>query len=125
MSAGITFDAGALIGLERRRQRILQIVKLAAADGVAVTVPAVVIAEWWRGRSDLRESILGGVRIEETSEELAKVAGEALAAVPGATSIDAIVMASAARRGDAVYTSDVHDLERLTSYFPSVRVFSV
>ncbi len=47
--------------------------------------------------------------------------GEALAAVPGAPTIDAIVMASAARRGDLVYTSDVADLERLRKYFPSVR----
>jgi predicted nucleic acid-binding protein len=69
--------------------------------------------------------ILRGVRVEPTSEELAKVAGEALAAVPGATSTDAIVVASAARRGDTIYTSDVDDLERLRAYFPGVRVLSV
>lgn len=37
----------------------------------------------------------------------------------------AIVMASAALRGDVVYTTDVADLERLRSFFPSVRVFGV
>jgi hypothetical protein len=51
------------------------------------------------------------------------IAGEALAAVPGATAIDAIVMASAAQRGDAVFTSDVEDLDRLRRHFPDVRVF--
>jgi hypothetical protein len=39
--------------------------------------------------------------------------------------MDALVMASAARRGDVVYTSDFADLDRLRSFFPSVRVLSV
>ncbi len=43
----------------------------------------------------------------------------------GATAIDAIVMASAAQRGDLVVTSDVHDLERLRSFFPSTRILGV
>jgi hypothetical protein len=34
-------------------------------------------------------------------------------------------MASAARRGDVVYTSDVSDLEKLRKYFPTVRVLGV
>jgi len=34
-------------------------------------------------------------------------------------------MASAALRGDLVYTSDVGDLERLRAHFPSVRVLGV
>ena len=32
-------------------------------------------------------------------------------------------MASATQRGDAVYTSDVDDLERLRAFFPAVRIF--
>ena len=43
----------------------------------------------------------------------------------GATALDAIVMASAARRGDVVLTSDVYDLERLRAFFPSVRILGV
>jgi hypothetical protein len=43
----------------------------------------------------------------------------------GATPVDAIVMASAAQRGDAVYTNDISDLERLRAFFPGVRVFGV
>src|SRR6266542_7497 len=110
VSAGLTFDTGALIALERRRQRMARVYARAVADGLVVTVPAVVVAEWWRGRSDARELILRGVRVESTTAEVARLAGEALAAVPGATAIDAIVMASAARRGDLVYTSDFVDL---------------
>jgi predicted nucleic acid-binding protein len=84
-----------------------------------------VIAEWWRGWSDIRERILAGVRVEPVSETLAKLAGEALAATRGATSIDALVMASAAQRGDVVYTADVDDLEKLAHYFRAVRVLGI
>jgi hypothetical protein len=60
--------------------------------------------------------------VEPLDKELAKLAGEGIAAVPRATCIDAIVMASAARRGDVVYTSDVEDLMRLQGFFRGVRV---
>jgi hypothetical protein len=59
------------------------------------------------------------------SESLAKMGGEALAAVSRATVVDAIVMASAASRGDIVYTSDFDDLSRLRVHFRSVRVMTV
>jgi predicted nucleic acid-binding protein len=95
------------------------------ADGLVVTVPAVVICEWWGGRSDIRETILRGLRVEWTDAELAKAAGEALANVQSAGAVDALVMASAARRGDVVYTSDFDDLDRLRSHFRGVRVLGV
>ena len=72
----------------------------------------------------MRDHILGTVVVEPLTVALAKLAGEAMAAVKGASSVDAIVMASAAQRGDAVYTSDVGDLMRLGAFFPSVRVFA-
>lgn len=122
---GLTFDTGALIGLERRHQRIARVYRAAVSDGLPVTVPAVVIAEWWRGRSDARELVLRGVRVEATTSVLARVAGEALAAVPGATVVDAVVMASAAQRGDIVYTADVIDLQRLQTFFPAVTLLAV
>jgi predicted nucleic acid-binding protein len=119
---GLTFDTGALIALERRTQRMWRTYAVARETGVMVTVPAVVIAEWWHGRTDVRERILLGVRIEQTDTALMKLAGEAVAATKGATIIDSVVMASAARRGDVVYTSDYDDLDRLTSFFKAVRV---
>jgi predicted nucleic acid-binding protein len=122
---GLTFDTGALIALERRRQRIARIFTTAVIDGLVVTVPSVVIGEWWRGRTDAREQILRGLRIERIDTDLAKAAGEATSEVRGATLVDALVMASAARRGDVVYTSDFNDLSRLCAYFPGVRVLSV
>ena len=125
MRNGITFDTGALIALERRSLRARRVVERAAETKTRITVPSAVIMEWWRGRSDARDYIVAAVRIEALSEGLAKIAGEALAAVRGATAIDAVVMASAAQRGDIVYTSDVSDLERLRSYFPAVRVLGL
>jgi hypothetical protein len=48
-----------------------------------------------------------------------------LAKVKDSTVIDAIVMSSAASRGDVVYTSDFDDLERLRAFFPGVRVIGI
>ncbi len=125
MKNGITFDTGALTALERRGQRARKVLERATEQKVRITVPAAVITEWWRSRNDVRECILAGVRVEPLSESLAKLAGEALAAIKGATPIDAIVMASAAQRGDVVYTTDVSDLAKLASYFRAVRVLSI
>jgi predicted nucleic acid-binding protein len=122
--SSVTLDTGALIALERRRPRMWKVLQRARALGVVPVVPADVIAEWWRGRSDIREHILASLVVEPLTERLARIAGECLAQVKGATTIDAIVMASAAARGDAVYTSDVEDLERLRAFFPPVRVFA-
>ena len=122
---GLTFDTGALIALERRDARIGQVFIAATSEKRRITVPAVAAAEWWRARSPLRTRILATVDVEPLDLRLAQIAGEAVAAVRGATIIDAIVMASAARRGDVVYTSDFRDLDRLRSVFPDVRVLSV
>lgn len=127
MKQGVTFDTGVLIALERRKLRALEIHERLGELGVSINVPWAVLTEWWRGRTDLRETILRSVNVEIPTVELAKLAGLALAksrAKPAPT-IDAIVMASAALRGDIVYTTDVTDLERLRSFFPSVRVLGV
>jgi predicted nucleic acid-binding protein len=120
-----TFDTGALIALERNRHRMVSIFKTARVDQVPMIVPSVCVAEWWRGRTDLREKLLAAVVIDHTDDALVRVTGEALAAVPRAACIDAIVMATAARRGGIVFTSDVEDLTRLQRFFTSVRVLGV
>ena len=63
--------------------------------------------------------------MEPLTETIAILAGEALAKVRGASTIDAVVMSVAALRGDVVYTNDMADLEKLRAFFPRVRVFSV
>ena len=122
--AGLTFDTGALVGLERRRHRMRAVFATAIGQGLRVTVPAAVVVEWWRGRTDFAEDILASVDVEPLDEALARIAGEAMAAVRGASAVDAVVMASAARRGDIVYTTDLGDLSRLQRHFRSVRVLA-
>ena len=127
MKQGVTFDTGVLIAIERRKFRAVQIHERLGELGVSINVPWAVLAEWWRGRTDVRETILRSVDVEIPSVALAKLAGIALSqsGLRAATTVDAIVMASAALRGDVVYTSDVADLERLRAFFPSVRVLGV
>jgi predicted nucleic acid-binding protein len=112
---GLTFDTGALIGLERHRHAIRKVFATAVTHGVPITVPAVVIVEWWRRgvREKERAVLLRALRIEPLQTHVAKLAGSAVGRVPGSGPIDAVVMASAAQRGDIVYTSDPDDLEAL------------
>lgn len=124
---GLTFDSGALIALEAGRLSMSKVFHTAVAYRVPMTVPSVVLVEWWRAgaREKRREALLRALVVEDTSKELAKLAGSAIGHVKGATVVDAVVMSSAALRGDVVYTSDVVDLERLRGFAPfhSVKVF--
>ncbi|MBI3204771.1 MAG: hypothetical protein HYZ29_24765 [Myxococcales bacterium] len=122
---GATYDAGMLIAIDRRKQRALAVHEWLREERIPVSVPWVVVAEFWRGRTDRRDAILRSVDVEAPSLKLAKSAGAALGAVEGATVVDAIVMASAALRGDVVYTGDLDDLRRLQGHFPGVRLLSV
>jgi predicted nucleic acid-binding protein len=117
---GITFDTGALIGLERRRHAIRKVFATAIEHGVPIVVPTVVIAEWWRrgAREKERTAILRAVRVEALGTYVARLAGIAVGLVPDAGTIDAIVMASASLRGDTVYTSDPDDLAMLRDRVP-------
>lgn len=47
---GLTLDTGALIALERRKQRVRTLVYAATEARLSITVPVVVISEWWNGR---------------------------------------------------------------------------
>ncbi len=90
-----------------------------------MTLPVAALAEWWRG-GKRHARYLKAFDAEPMTERLAKSAGEAIAAVPGATVVDAIVMASAAQRDDVVYTSDFGDFSRLRDrHFRGVRVLGI
>jgi hypothetical protein len=124
-SQGATFDAGMLVALERRKKRAWDLYRRLRERGAPLTIPTPVLGEWWRGRTDLPDAICAPCRIEPLTATVARLAGEALAAVSSATTIDAFVMAGAALRGDVVLTSDPIDLEKLRLFFPGVRVLSV
>lgn len=122
---GVTFDTGALIGLERRTERMKAVIARIAARQLPVTIPSVVVAEWYREQRDSRRILALAKTVEPVSAVLAELAGKALRATGGSNAIDAIVMASAAQRGDVVYTSDAEELLGFADVFPDVRVFGV
>ncbi len=121
----ITFDTGALIALERRRDRAMKVYSHAKDRGLVIAAPSVTLAEWWRGRTDRREAVLRGLLVEPASDEVMKLAGLALGKVPGATTVDAIVAAFAVERTGIVYTGDIADFEALRGFFPALRVFAI
>ena len=122
---GLTLDTGALVALERRDRRAGLFLAQARNFGAKVTVPAPVVVEWWRGQRGPLARVLDDMQVESLDRELAEIAGVALAEVDGASVVDAVVMASAARRGDVVLTGDVDDLGRLQLYFPTVRILTI
>ena len=106
----ITFDTGALVAIERRDRRMLGFMTTAVRAGMRITVPTCVVGEWWRGQRGPVARILDAVVVEPLTLALARLAGETIAVVRGATLVDAVVVASAAQRGDLVLTSDIDDL---------------
>ena len=90
-----------------------------------------VVAEWWRGRSDVRDRIRAAVTIVPFPVRAAEAAGVALGKIRGgraraALAVDVMVMAFAATYGGAlVYTADPDDLERIANHVPAVRVLAV
>jgi predicted nucleic acid-binding protein len=125
--SGLTLDTGALVALERRDRRALSLVSTARDRGWRVTVPTVAIVEWWHGQRGLVARLLGAFDIEPLDRDLAEIAGLARASArSGPSAVDAVVMASAAKRGDVVMTGDIEDLERLrVAAFPGVRLLRV
>lgn len=135
MGRGLTLDTGALIALERAtisggHTRIAAIWRAALSDGLRITVPTPVVLEWWRDQRGPAARLLDRMVIEPLTYELARIAGSALAKVPRTrmrpSPVDAVVVASAAQRGDIIYTSDVEDLSRVSvAAFPSVRILAI
>ncbi len=113
--AGLTLDAGALIAYERGQEHVRQILAVAYARGVVPTVPAVALAEVWRGDAkDARVArLLKACSIETLDERSARAAGRLRRATHGADTIDACIAIGVSQRMDAIATSDPEDLRRL------------
>lgn len=118
-SRGVTFDTGVLIALERRHAGALALLRACRIARARITIPAGVVAEWWRGS---HRALLECGLLEPLSPELAQRAGELLAETKGSNAIDATVVASAAQRGDLVVTGDVGDLRLLAASLDTVTV---
>lgn len=116
---GVTFDTGVLIALERRHAGALALLRACRMSRASITIPAGVVAEWWRGT---HRALLESGSLESLSPELAQRAGELLAGSKGSNAIDATVVASAAQRGDLIVTGDAADLRRLAVSLRDVTV---
>jgi hypothetical protein len=113
MSA-LVLDAGALIALERNDRLVWAALKLAAAAGDDVLVPAAALAQVWRGTP--AQARLG--RALEFCEiasfdDVARDAGVLCGKTRTSDICDAHVAIVAARRGGLLYTSDPSDLRKL------------
>jgi predicted nucleic acid-binding protein len=120
------FDTGALISAERGKERASRFLRLVHAGRARILIPLPVVAEWWRGRSDIRDEILGaGVIV--ASVPAAKAAGVVLGRmkdVHAKLTVDAMVMATAALADAVVVTGDPRDFDRLAVHFPGVVVLA-
>lgn len=126
--AGLSFDSGVLIRLDRGDQQAWAWVKRATQRGEPLMVSSLAVAECWRdGRRQARLAVLlNACDVTVIEESLARLAGEALAAVPGAGVADALIAAGAARAGATLVTDDHEDMRALADgYFRGLRVAAI
>jgi predicted nucleic acid-binding protein len=123
--AGLSFDTGILIALERRDTRAWAWMRRATERGTPPVVSTAAVAEAWRGRRQpWLAQALRGCEVTPLSDALARSAGAACAAT-GAQSIDAVIAATAAAGGTPLLTADLDDMHRLTDHFRSLRVVAL
>jgi predicted nucleic acid-binding protein len=110
--AGLTLDAGALIAYERGDERVREILTVAYERGLVPTIPAIALAEVWRGDAkDARVArLLKACSIEAVDERLARAAGSLRRATPGSGTIDACIAVGVRSRRDAIATADPSDM---------------
>lgn len=119
----MTLDTGALIAAERNDRNFWAFWSETVAREIVPVIPAVALAQAWRGARQARlAQIVNACTVEPLDEALAKSAGELCAKAKVSDVVDAAVIASASRRGDAVLTSDPRDLRRLASQTPGVEI---
>jgi predicted nucleic acid-binding protein len=117
VTAGVTFDAGGLIALDRSDRRVIVLLARAAETGATVTVPAGALAQAVR-RPERQVRLARFIR-QPTSDVVAldrvdaTHVGRLLAASGTADIADAHVVLCARRSGQRVVTSDPDDLRRL------------
>jgi predicted nucleic acid-binding protein len=116
---GFVFDAGALIGLERKAPLLLGLLDEALRGTVEVVLPRTVIAQVWRGgprQANVGRLISAGrtrnslVIIDELTAERASQIGVAIGRTGHPDIVDVHVALTAAERGHAVLTSDDADI---------------
>ncbi len=111
----LVLDAGVLIAHDRGDRAAAAWLDRAARERVDLAIAAPTIAEAWRagGRQARLARLLGSCQIVDCSSALAQSAGELLRRARSANTLDALLVASAARLGGAILTDDVEDIRPL------------
>lgn len=126
MTAGYTFDAGALIAVDRDDRRIAVLIGRATERGGTVTVPATVLAQVIRAPQRqvrlMRFIRRRSTRVVPLDGAVAPRVGRLLAVSGTSDVVDAHVVVCARGAGQTVITSDAGDLRRLD---PTLPVFAL
>lgn len=123
----IVLDAGALIGIERRRRDVIAIVEDAVDEMEPIRVPTTVLAQVWRNspRQHAMTRLLatGGVGLVDLDRKHALAVGALLADSGTSDVVDAhVVVCARLLRADVVVTSDPDDLRSLDSALRLIEV---
>jgi hypothetical protein len=111
---GLVYDTGALVAAERRDTGIALLHQHAVRTKVRPIVPAVVLAQAWRGGPQPGLSMLiKGCLILPIEEHLSRAAGTVCGQARASDVVDALVVVTAVTFGAAIVTSDPDDLYHL------------
>ncbi|WP_136191832.1 MULTISPECIES: PIN domain-containing protein [Actinomyces] len=123
---GLTLDAGALLALERGDARMRALLRRAVEAGIALAVPAGVVAQAWRGgpRQARVARLLGdpAVQIIPLDDVTARAVGLLCGRSGHPDVVDVHVVLHAREQGHAVVTSDPGDLHAVV---PGLRLITV
>jgi hypothetical protein len=110
----VVLDAGALLAIERRDRHVGAMLRVAQQERIVVRTSPAAVAQVWRhgARQGHLARVLAGVAAPPLELATGKRLGALLAAAGSSDVVDAHV-ASLARAGDRVLTSDPDDLRDL------------
>ena len=124
--SGVTFDAGALIALDRNDRRVLALVARANERGMRITIPATALAQAIRNPANqarlARLIRQAGTDLVALDGPDATATGLLLARTGTRDIVDAHVVVCARRAGQAVVTSDGGDMKRIAPELQLVEV---
>jgi predicted nucleic acid-binding protein len=110
----VVYDAAVLVAADRNERRVWAEHRVRLESGVVPAVPAPVLAQVSRSRTQVQlRRLLAGCEVVAFDEAAAHRAGAILARGAGKDVVDASVVDLAIRRGADVVTRDVLDIARL------------
>lgn len=112
----VVYDAGALVAAERNDRRMWAEHRVRLELGLAVIVPAPVVAQVSRSPKQVQlRRLLAGCEVAPLAEADAHAAGRLLASSKTSDIVDAAVVELAVRRRADILTGDKGDLSRLAA----------